>query len=136
MTEAKPTSTAADFLATKGKRRYADCKAAERIGLTARMQSLSQREKQEYEAKALDPTGNALSLDHLKRQRCRLIVLCLVDENNHPIFTTDHIDELNELDAGFIEPAFDEIARHVGYAAGEIDALVKNADSIGTGVTA
>lgn len=129
------TSTAADFFALRGKRRFGRCQSVERFGLTARMRSLNAREKNDYENSAWNATHTAILDDQLKLQKTRLVALCLVDLEGNRVFDDHQIEQLLDLDAGLMDPVFVECSRFVGFQDGDVEDLVKNSQAILEGVS-
>lgn len=129
------TSSAQDFLKLKGRRRFARCKAVEAWQLTARIRSLSAREKNAYESAAWNQSKTGIEQDELKLQKVRLIALCLVDGEGNLIFDESHVPDLLELDAGLVDPVFVEVSRFVGFQDGDVEDLVKNSAQIAAAVS-
>lgn len=90
-----------------------------------RLQSLSELERSQYELAALD-NKNAVSREKLLHQRCRLIALCVVDDEGKRLFSDDDVRLLLEMDSQITNAIFDAAQLHCGFTKADIEALEKN----------
>lgn len=120
-------ATREQFLA-KARRRFKDVTLPV-SGLTVRIRSLMEGEKEAYEAEMLTTKGE-VRFNRLVNVRRRLVVLCLVDENGDPILSKEDVDALKDLDGADLAHLQEECAVHCGFKAGDIEALAKNSGSV------
>lgn len=117
----------ADFLAP-AKRRYKNIPLPA-SGLTARIQSLMEGEKEAYES-AIYTKGREIARDKFENSRRRLIVLCLVDEDGQRTLSDADLDQLRNLDGADVAHLAEACLIHCGFKDGDLEALVKNSESI------
>lgn len=95
-------------------------------GGSVRIQSLSERERSDYEAGVLDERGR-IHKDGLREARRRLIALSVIDDKGVQLFDMngdlEHIAELNAADADAIYSAARE---HSGFDVDDVEESVKN----------
>jgi len=90
-----------------------------------RVRSLTELERSKFEASIRDKQGkvsNAKLLD----LKCRLIVLCVVDENGDTLLTNADIDALREQDSCRTNQLVDAIQKHCGFSDNDLEELEKN----------
>lgn len=97
---------------------------------TCRIQSLTERERSDYEAAMQLATGKNRSA-RMKDAKRRLIVLCVVDENNEPMLTMADVKQLEDVDSAITSAIFDRCVEHVGFGGDDIEELVGNSNDIG-----
>ncbi len=107
------------------KRRYKDITIA---GLDLRIQSLSEREKSQFEVETLTSKGDMV-MDKLKLAKVRLMVLCLVEDDNTPMFAESDYNRLQDMDGAVVSKIYDDCRKHCGFEDGDIEGLVKNFDA-------
>lgn len=90
-----------------------------------RIRNLTEKEKSDYEASVLSSEGK-YSVAKIKRQRRRLIVLCLCDANNAPLMKEGDEEKLRPVDGAITSRLYDVCREHCGFEEGDIEALVKN----------
>lgn len=127
-----PLATRTTFL-RKTPRRYRYVSLPE-LELSVRIQSLTEKEKSEFEAWVLDKKGG-LVRERLLSGRRRLIVLCLVDEEGNRLLADDDTATLAELDGAPLSRLFDECRLHVGLERDDLENLIKNSDSVHVAAT-
>lgn len=115
-----------DLLLKQCARRY---DVAECDGFEVRIQSLTEREKSQYEGETLNRKG-VLQKDRLIDARLRLIVLCAVDGDGKPLFTNADLPELMKLDSAITGAIHDKISKHLKSDPEDIEGLVKNSSSV------
>jgi hypothetical protein len=93
-----------------------------------RIRSLTELERSRFEASIRDKTGQ-VSSTKLIDLKCRLIVLCVVDENGDTLLQNSDIEELRQQDSKLTEALFEEIQAHCGYGVAKLEDLEKNSES-------
>tara|TARA_R110000765_G_C18788282_1_gene592240 strand:+ start:160 stop:561 length:402 start_codon:yes stop_codon:yes gene_type:complete len=121
-------SSADDLLALKGKRRFGVAAVPEHQ-ISYRIKSLSERERNEYEARLINPKTGAVKVDRLKLAKVSLIVLCVVDSDGNRVFTDSQTRDLLEIDSAITNSLHEQINDHVGFSDGDVDKLVKNSEA-------
>lgn len=99
-----------------------------------RIQSLTEREKSDFETAAMTVKGG-LSRRKLEEARRRLIVLCIVDANGNRLLTEQDMPTLENLDGAVSTRIYDECRRHCGFDEEDIETLVKNSEAIAGSVS-
>ena len=120
--------TTKEQLLSRKVRRYTVCNVAE-TGDSFRIQSLTEKEKSEYEAGMMSKTG-AVSRDRMVDAYRRLFVLCVVDESGNRIFSDSDLDALEQVDAIIVARVFNVAHEHCGFAKGDIEEIVKNSSRV------
>ena len=98
-------------------------------GETARIQSLTEREKSEYECSVLSTRGRAVRSKMTAATRA-LIVLCLVDNAGNRILADTDMEQLAAVDGGVTSAIYAAACEHCGFTADDIESLVKNSESV------
>lgn len=135
MTTTKTKTTKATTLTSRSdllsltKRRYKTVEISE-LGLTFRIQSLTEREKSEYETALLTKTGRSVSRERLTDAARRLMVLCLVDDNGDRLLEPADVGSLSQLDAIVATKIYDECQSHCGFGDDDIEQIVKNSERV------
>lgn len=119
-------SSAGDFLALKGKRRFMPVEGLSELGLSARMRSLSELERSRYESQFLDRKTGSVIVDRLKQAKVELMVLCLVDDAGEVIFSGEHVPGLLDIDSAIVNRIYDQIRAFVGFDKGDVEKLAGN----------
>lgn len=101
-----------DGLLQKTKRRYVDVQLPS--GGVARLQSLTELERSEYNSSLLDKKGE---LDREKLTFGTMMLLCrmLVDQDNKRMFLDHEHEILASIDSLDMEVLGDEARRHIGF---------------------
>lgn len=94
-----------------------------------RIRSLTQSEKERFEATLLTPKGGMNKAKVLDSRR-RLIIMCMVDMDGRLILEPDDLDSLAVLDGADIAHLHVECEKHVGFEPGEVEAIEKNSETI------
>lgn len=115
------------FLAP-AKRRYRDVTLPV-VGLKYMIRSLTEGEKEAYEASLMTAKGD-VSKTSLIGARRRLVVLCLCNGSKERILSDADVDAMREIDGADMAYLQDEIERHVGFKEGDIEGLVKNSETV------
>ena len=90
-------------------------------GLKVRIRSLSEREKSEFEAEAVNANGNQIR-SKVKNIRRRLIVRCSVE----PQLKAEHIVELGNMDGKDLAAWGNACSELVGFSDADIEKLEGN----------
>jgi hypothetical protein len=101
------------LLSKKG-RRYRDVELPS--GGTARLQSLTELERSEYNSELLDKKGE-VDRKKLTFGTAMLLVRMLVDEEGKRLFLDSEYEELSSIDSLDMEVLGDEARKHVGFDA-------------------
>lgn len=129
MSEGNGYATIDDLLAIsqQAKRRYRDVTLPV-SGLKVQIQSLTEREKSEFETEALNRSGTGTSLSKVKNARRRFIQKCCVQPRIEP----EHIELLGGIDGADLGHLHSVCAEHVGWDEEDISKLEgKSAPSAG-----
>lgn len=110
------------------KRRYMDV-APQGSGAIFRIQSLTERERSEFELSVL-AGKKTVGQDAMLAAKRRLVALVLVDGEGKPLLDPKDADALGEVDAVVISEIFNAAMVHVGLTKGDVDDLVKNSESV------
>ena len=113
-----------DQLLKPADRRFLDVQLSN--GSQARLRSISERERSEYEAGLLDAKGG-FKKDRLLSARRRLVCLTLVDEQNATLFTVAEEGKLADQDGRLMEELY-QAASHCGIKDSDVEAIVKNSN--------
>lgn len=108
-------------LLSKTARRYAEVTIE---GERYRMQSLSEKERCEYELSLQDKKGK-FAADKLRRM---LLVKALVDDSGARLLSDSDEALLKEVDGKLIGVLYDLAKKHCGYDDDELESLTKNSD--------
>lgn len=112
-----------DQILCAGKRRFREVEVP---GWGAfRIRSMTELERSRFEASILDKKGQVAS-GKLVDQKCRLIVLCVVDENGDPLLTNNDIDTLRQVDSAFTNKLVEAIQEHCGFSDRDWEEITKN----------
>ena len=97
-------------------------------GFTLRIQSLTEREKSNYEASVWKPgkTGQEMDPVKIKTSGIRLALLCVVDSAGNRLLNDSHLAKMQDWDSLDTEHLHKECNRHVGIGATTVEDLEKN----------
>jgi hypothetical protein len=97
-------------------------------GFTLRIQSLTEREKSNYEASVWKPgkTGQEMDPAKIKTSGLRLAILCVVDSAGNRLLNDTHLVKMQDWDALDTEHLHKECNRHVGIGTTAVEDLEKN----------
>ena len=107
-------------LLSKTQRRYVELKIGDD---TFRLQSLTEKERTDYELALQDKKTGKISFDKTRRM---LIARVLVDEHGNRLLTDADVDALQSVDGRITGMLFSEAQKHCGYDDDEIENLTKN----------
>jgi Fe2+ transport system protein FeoA len=91
-------------------RRYA---VHEARGKKWRFQSLTEKEKTDYELRPAEKTG-AIDLKRAHQQKRRLLVMSLVNGDGVRIATEANLAEIEQVDGALVQELFDFASKHCG----------------------
>jgi hypothetical protein len=97
---------------------------------TCRIQSLTEKERSDYEASMQLAKNNAIKSQRMKDAKRRLIVLCVVDENGNTILTMADVKELENVDSQITSIIFNKCIEHVGFTDDDVEELAGNSEGI------
>jgi hypothetical protein len=109
-------------------RRYEDVPLPVKGG-TVRIRSLTEAEKEAFEAAMLTDSGQ-VKRSAMRSARRRLILLCLVDDAGELLLQPTDIDALADLDGADLAVLQDAAMKHVGFKASDLDNLEKNSGAV------
>ncbi len=98
--------------------------------LKLRCQSLTEREKSNYETAILSKNGRGITRDRLADANRRLFALCVVDDKGERLFQDNEIETIATLDALIVSRVASACEVHVGMKDGDIGELIKNSNQI------
>jgi hypothetical protein len=98
-------------------------------GKRFRIRSLFEGEKEAYEASLCNAKGD-VTKDTILGARRRLIALCLCDGKGERLLTDADVDGIKIKNSADMEYLQKECQTHVGFKQGDIEALVKNSESV------
>lgn len=96
-------------------------------GGEVRLRSLTGRQRDEFEAGLVEQRGNDRKLN-MRNARAKLVVLCAVDENGQPLFTTEDIRKLGGKSAKPLDRLYDVAASLAGLSEDDMKELTENFD--------
>ncbi len=97
---------------------------------TCRIQSLTEKERSDYEAAMQLATGKRDRAAKMRDAKRRLIVLCVVDGEGVPLLTMADVKELENADSQVTSIIFNKCIEHVGFSDADVDELAGNSESI------
>jgi hypothetical protein len=110
-------------------RRFAEVELPD-VNVTVRIQSLSEKEKSDYETVLISKNGRGILKDRLADATRRLIALCVVDETDKRVFSDGDLGVISEMDAFVASRIYDACQEHCGFNRGDIETAVKNSDRV------
>jgi hypothetical protein len=125
-----------DKLLAMAKRRYREVQLPDHLGSdVARIQSLTEREKSDYEASLFKPGSMKPIRDMLASARRRLLILTLVDDQNERLLGDADEPSLLEMDGAVSSYLYDAATEHCGFQKGDVEDAVKNSGRIHGGAS-
>ena len=118
-----------DQLVALCQRRYIEIEIPE-ANLNVRLQSLSEKEKSDYETKLISKNGRGILKDRLADATRRLICLCVVDENGNRLFQDSDLDVIANMDSFVSSRIYEACQEHCGFNKTDIETAVKNSDRL------
>lgn len=97
---------------------------------TCRIQSLTEKERSDYEAATEVAKSKETKAERTRDMKRRLIVLCVVDENNRPLLSMADIHALEKVDSQITSTIFNKCVDHVGFTDSDIEELAGNSEDI------
>lgn len=119
-------ATSADLLGNKRRYEVVEC-----AGVSVRIQSLSELEKSEIDAAAIDYKRGGVSRQAAKLSRARLICACAVDEDGNKLFPNADVAKVaSSMDSRISDALYRACVLHVGGDAdSDFDELVGNCEA-------
>lgn len=111
------------------KRRYVEVEIPE-LEATVRIQSLSEKEKSDYETRLISKNGRGILKDRLADATRRLIALCVVDQNGSRLFSNNDLSVIAEMDSFVSSRIYEACQEHCGFNKQDIETAVKNSDRV------
>jgi hypothetical protein len=105
-------------------RKY-DTVACPEWGGDVRVRSISGAQRDSYEQSIMQTNGTDRKLN-LRNARAKLIVLCAVDEDGRPLFTSEDLAALGRKNAAPLDRLFDACRRLAGMTPEDVDQLTEN----------
>lgn len=115
------------FLAP-AKRRFRDVYLPVR-GQWVRIRSLTEGEKEAFEASLRDKSGEVTN-ESAKASRRKLIVLCIVDDQGNRLLSDADVDAMSELDGTDLAYLQEECQVFCGFKKASIEELTKNSAAV------
>lgn len=128
MSEQTHLASRDQLLSPTPKRRYRE-ETLPVSGLKIRIQSLTERERSEFERSNLGKNGQA-NVAKLETIRRRLAILCLVDQAGNRLLNADDVGNLANWDSADMEALSDACAAHLGMKPEDLESIAKNSDRI------
>lgn len=119
--------TRSEFLAPT-KRRYLDVHLPVKNG-KVRIRSLTESEKEQYEADMLTDKG-VVKRSAVRSARRRLVALCLVDGSGSLLLSPADVEALSQLDGADLAALQEACMSHVGFKEADIVNLEKNCGAV------
>jgi hypothetical protein len=94
-------------------------------GGDVRLRSIRGAQRDAYENAVLSSNGSDTKMN-LRNARAKLIVLCAVDEDGRPLFTSDDVSALGRKNAKPIDRLFSACLKLTGMGKGDVDKLTEN----------
>lgn len=93
-----------------------------------RVKGMSGLERDDYEAQIVVGKGKNRDVN-MRNMRAKLIVRCVVDEDNKPLFTDADIEDLGKKSAAALEKIFDVARDLSGLSEKDVVELLKNSEN-------
>ncbi len=92
-----------------------------------RVRSITGRQRDEFEASLVEQRGNDRKVN-MRNARAKLIVLCAIDENGQPLFTSEDIRRLGSKNAKPIDRLFEVCQVLAGLTDEDLREMTENFD--------
>lgn len=132
-------TTAQEFLSAGKQRRYRNFDAPHGLEhLQCVIRSLTQREREEYEADMVGQDGVKLDRAKLAKRELIRLTFCegradehgeLVEGHGNLIFSHRDLRDLADADSALVQCMYEQSRSHVGMRASDVDSLVGNSDA-------
>jgi hypothetical protein len=96
-------------------------------GGTVRLRSISGRQRDLYEQSMVEQKGSDRKVN-VVNARAKLIVLCAVDGDGRPLFTSEDLRQLSAKNAKPLDRLFDACQKLAGLSDDDVKALTENFD--------
>lgn len=119
------------FDASSGKRRFADVTLPV-SGLKVRIRSLTEKDLAEYQSAAIQTSTRGVQVrdERMRDANRRFIAACLVHQDGRLMLDRGEHDKLAGMDSVDSQHLYNECAKHTGVNRDDIEALVKNSETI------
>lgn len=119
------------FDASSGKRRFADVELPV-SGLKVRIRSLMESELSDYQLAAVQTSTRGVQVrdERMRDANRRFIAACLVDKDGRLLLDKGEYNKLAGMDSVDSQHLYNECAKHTGVNRDDIEALVKNSETI------
>lgn len=94
-------------------------------GGDVRIRSITGRQRDDYEQSMVEQRGNDRKLN-MRNARAKLIVLCAVDEDGRPLFSSEDLRALSAKNAKPLDRLFDACQVLVGLSEEDVEKLTEN----------
>lgn len=94
-------------------------------GGEVRLRSITGRQRDEYEQSMIQQSGSDRRVN-LRNARAKLIILCAVDEDGRPLFTSEDLTALGRKNAKPLDRLFEAAQKLVGMSDDDVKRLTEN----------
>lgn len=94
-------------------------------GGEVRLSSIKGSQRDAYEQSVIEQRGNDRKMN-LRNARAKLIVLCAVDAEGRPLFTSDDLNALGRKNAAPLDRLFDACQKLAGMSREDVDKLTED----------
>jgi hypothetical protein len=94
-------------------------------GGDVRLRSISGSKRDQYEQSLVEQRGNSRQMN-LRNARAKLIILCAVDEDGRPLFTSEDLRQLGSKNAAPLDRLFDAARKLTGMSDNDVEKLTEN----------
>lgn len=96
-------------------------------GGSVRLKSIRGNQRDAYEASIVTQNGTDSKIN-LRNARAKLIVMCAIDEDGRPLFTSEDISALGRKNAKPLDRLFDACQKLAGLSPDDVKKLTENFD--------
>lgn len=123
MSENNGYATRESFLSGRQARRYADVNID---GQKFRLRSLNALEANTIQARVIVEDDEEDRIREIATANCRTISQCVVDGNGDRIFTDEDVDQIAQVDAGFVSRLAEACSLHANHRPDAVETAEKN----------
>lgn len=95
-------------------------------GGTVKVKALTGRQRDAFEASIVEQRRGGKAVVQMDNIRAKFVALCVVDDNDQPLFYPSDVELLGELSAAALERVFDAGRRLSGMSQNDIEELAGN----------
>lgn len=99
-------------------------------GEVYRIQSLTERERVQYDLQLQDKKTGRFTDKSLEKMRRLFVVKVLVDDSGNRIFTDEEEELLKDIDGRLVSVLYETGQGHCGYDKADVEDIVKNLDPV------